>query len=126
MTQPTVGFGLANPTPFSASERARSMKRMSCSFTSLDHEVPFRFRVEGNQVVDLLAGANETNRQSEFARNGHYDAAFGSAVQFRQDDSGNANDAGELPSLGEPILSGRRVEHEQHVMWCTWNHLGRS
>ena len=36
------------------------------------------FGVEGHQVVDLLAGADKTNRQAKFASDCHDDAACAS------------------------------------------------
>src|SRR5258707_3948333 len=40
------------------------------------------FRVERNHVVDLFAGADETNGQSEFARNCHYNSTLDVSIQL--------------------------------------------
>src|SRR5215831_1354899 len=54
-----------------------------------------RFGVEGNQIVDLLAGADKANRQAQLTRNGDDDATFGRAVKFGEDDSCDADRRGE-------------------------------
>ena len=38
--------------------------------------------VEGDQVVDLFAGAYEADWEIQFVGDGDYDAAFGGAVEF--------------------------------------------
>src|SRR5579859_4058564 len=151
MTQPTVGLGLARPTPLRASSSARCMKRMSCSFIGsltsvmkeekenkfgrsrivfagaglpqawtsarqrvgksgsraaalhiirvrglIEERIGVGFGVEGNHVVDLFAGADEANGQAEFAGNGNDDAAFGGAIKFGENDSSDADRAGEF------------------------------
>src|ERR1700722_12659215 len=107
ITQPTVGFGLARPTPLRARSSAWSMKRMSCEFTYFSrifHElvkerVGVSFGVERNEIVDLFAGADETNRQAEFARNGDDDAALRGAVELGENDAGDANGRCEFAGL---------------------------
>src|SRR5271167_1143375 len=46
----------------------------------VEKRVRVSFRVEGHHVVDLLAGADKTDGQSEFARDSNHDATFGRAI----------------------------------------------
>ena len=56
--------------------------------------------VEGNEVVDLFAGADKTDGEAEFARDGDDDAAFGGAIELGENDAGDADAGGELAGLG--------------------------
>ena len=56
----------------------------------VEERVDVGFGVERNQIVDLFAGADETNGEAEFARDGDDDAAFGGAVELGEDDAGDA------------------------------------
>ena len=47
--------------------------------------------------------------------NGQDDAAFGRSVELREHDAGDVDRLGELLRLGEAVLPGRRVEHEEHL-----------
>src|SRR5258707_10595879 len=58
-----------------------------------------RFGVEGNHIVNLFAGADEADRQPEFAGNRNDDAALGRAIQFGENNSRDANSARELARL---------------------------
>src|SRR5579883_1302077 len=80
--------------------------------------------VEGDEVVDLLAGADEADRQAKFAGNGHDDAAFGGAVELGEDDAGDADGAGKFAGLGEAVLSGGGVENEKDVMRSAGDDFG--
>ena len=73
-------------------------------------------RVEWNEVVNLLAGADETNRQIQLAGDGHDDAAFRGAVELGEHDAGDTGVAPEFARLVQAVLTGGRVEHEQHVV----------
>src|SRR5438132_10255815 len=81
------------------------------------------FRVEGNHVVDLLAGADETDRQAQLARDGDNDTALGRAIEFGEDDSGDAHGGSEFARLRKTVLPGGGVENEQHVMRRAGNHF---
>src|SRR5580692_3556751 len=103
--QPTMGLGLARPMPLRASSSACSMKRVACaSIVYLEELVEKRvrvgFRVEGNHIVDLLARADKTNGQSEFAGDCHNDAAFGRAIELGENDAGNGDGRRKLAGLG--------------------------
>src|SRR5579885_2933506 len=72
--------------------------------------------VEGDEVVDLLAGADEADGEAEFAGDGDDDAALGGAIELGEDDAGDANGAGKFAGLGEAVLSGGGVEDEKDVV----------
>jgi len=57
-----------------------------CVHGSVEEGIGVGFRVEGNHVVDLLARANEADRQAQFARDRDNDAALGRAIELREDD----------------------------------------
>ena len=61
-----------------------------CVHGSVEKRIRVGFGVEGNHVVNLFAGADEANRQAQFARDGDDDAALGGAVELGEDDAGDA------------------------------------
>jgi len=79
--------------------------------------------VEGDEVVDLFAGADEADGQAEFAGDGDDDAAFGGAVELGEDDAGHADGRGELASLSETVLAGSGVHHQEDVVGSARNHF---
>src|SRR5579863_9393153 len=112
-----MGFGWARATLWVASRRARSIHDSSASrLGSVEERVDIGLRVERNEVVNLFAGANETNRQVQFARDGDDDAALRGAIEFRQHDSSHAGVAPEFARLVEAVLAGGRVENQKNIM----------
>src|ERR1700735_1466727 len=116
-TAPTIGFGCASATPRRAKSRAR------CMYTSWDapvalveEGVDIGLGVEGNEVVDFFAGADETDGKIQFAGDGHDDAAFGGAVELGQDDAGDAGVAPEFAGLIEAVLPGSCVENQENIV----------
>src|SRR5271157_537313 len=99
MTQPTVGFGEASPTPCRAKPSAWVIQCSSaCSAEaveglSTEQGLHKRIAVEGQQVVDLLAYPDVADRQPELASYGDGNAALGRSVEFGEDD---ASDPGGL------------------------------
>src|SRR5271165_3113671 len=81
------------------------------------------FGVEGDHVVDFFAGADKTDRQFQFAGNGHDDAALGGAVELGEDDSGDADGASEFAGLRQAVLPGGGVQHQQHLVRSAGNYL---
>src|SRR5579864_5597266 len=77
--------------------------------------------VEGDEVVDLLAGAYETDGEIQFVGDGDYDAAFGGAVEFSEDDTRDSGVAPEFTGLIEAILAGGGVEYEEHIVRRAWD-----
>jgi len=64
------------------------MKWVSWEFTvSVEKRVGVGLGVEGDEVVDLLASAYETDRQAQFARDSYDDAALRGAIQLGQDNA---------------------------------------
>ena len=58
----------------------------------VEEGVDIGLRVEGHQVVDLFAGADEADRQIQFARDGDDDAALRGAVELGEHDAGDARE----------------------------------
>src|SRR5580692_1031371 len=90
----------------------------------VEQRVGVGLSVEGNEVVDLFAGADETNGQAKFARDGNDDAAFGGAIELGENDAGDTDAGGELASLGQTVLSRGGVENEQDVVRRAGNNFG--
>ena len=82
----------------------------------VEERVDIGLRVEGDEVVDFFAGADEAYGEIEFAGDGDDDAAFGGAVELGQHDSGDASVAPEFAGLVEAILACGRVENEQDIV----------
>ena len=78
----------------------------------VEQRVGVSLSVERNEIVDLFAGPDETDGEAEFAGDGDDDAAFGSAIELGENNSGDADAGGELAGLGESVLSGGGVENE--------------
>src|SRR5439155_16784518 len=68
---------------------------------------------EGTQVVDALPHPDEPEWHRAGSRNGCNHAALGGAVELRQDEPAQSQRGVEGRHLGERVLSGVRVEHEQ-------------
>ena len=66
--------------------------------------------IERRQVTDFFAGADKANGNSEFVGYGEGDAAFGGAIQLRQDDTGDADGGRESLGLREAVLAGGRID----------------
>src|SRR5579862_557254 len=72
--------------------------------------------VEGDEVVDLFTGADETDWEIQFVGDGDDDAALGGAVEFGEHDSCDAGVAPEFAGLVQAVLAGGGVEDEEHVV----------
>src|SRR5258708_21397359 len=100
MPQPTVGFGLASPTPLRARSSACSMKWVSWEFTvSVEKRVGVGLGVERDEVVDLFAGAYEADWQAYFAPDGYDDATPRGAIPLGQDHARHADSGSRLARL---------------------------
>ena len=66
--------------------------------------------------LDALADADDLHRQAELRLDREHDAALGGAVELGEHDAGHVDRVGELLGLHEPVLPGRRVDHEQHFL----------
>jgi len=100
------GIGAGEAGAF-AGQRQRVLHETDvvCVHDLVEKRVGVGFRVEGNHVVDLLAGANEADGQAQFARDGDNDAALGRAIEFRENDSGDANRGSEFARLSKTVLA---------------------
>ena len=86
----------------------------NCSvFLFLKQRLRELFRVEGLQVVRLLAEADEFDGQAEFLLDGHDHAAFARAVEPGHDEAGERDGLVEFARLVERVHAGAAVEHEQ-------------
>jgi hypothetical protein len=56
--------------------------------------------VEGDDVFEFFTGAGVDDREFQLRGNGENDTAFGGAVEFREDDAGDAGGFREEPGLG--------------------------
>ena len=68
-----------------------------------------RFRVKRHKVVGRFAGSHEAHWQAQFAHDGHYDSAFGRAVEFGEHDAAHGRRGLELARLGEGVLASAFV-----------------
>ena len=91
---------------------------------SVEERVDVGLGIERDQVVDFFAGADEANRQIQFAGNGYHDAALGGSVEFGEHDARDSRMAPEFAGLIQAILSGGRVEYQQHIVRRAGNYLG--
>src|SRR5690349_11193630 len=100
MTQPTIGPGLTRPRPLRASSSARAMNSRSesvqtigvsvrvdaveCTSASLvaKKTVHVLFRVEHDEIINLLSDARIANGQAEFLCDRHCNSAFCGAIEF--------------------------------------------
>ena len=91
-----------------------------CAFAGLESILKDGFdilaRVEGQEILNLFADADELNRQAEFAGDGDDDATLGGAVELGENNAGRAGALGELARLLEAVLPGRGVNNQQHLM----------
>ena len=69
--------------------------------------------IEGLQVVQSLAHADEFDGQLQFVFDGKHHAAPGGAVQLGQHDAGQFRHLHEFPRLIDRILPGGGVQHQQ-------------
>src|SRR5690349_23987837 len=116
-TAPTIGLGLARPSPLAANSKARARKSPSRACAMADSAPPAAdfisavsrdiarsvkkrvdedLRIEGHEIVGGLAGADEAHRQAQFAHDGDDDAAARGAVQLGEHDAGDAGGVGEF------------------------------
>ena len=71
------------------------------------------FGVEGLQIVQLLAEADEFDGQPEFLLDRHHHAAFARAVELGHDEAGERDGFVEFARLVQRIHAGAAVEYEQ-------------
>src|SRR5215472_6027995 len=91
---------------------------------SVEERIGVGFGVERHKIIDLFAGTNKPDRQAEFARYSHDNAAFGRAIELGENDPRDANRRSEFTRLRQAVLPSGRVKDEQHVMRRTGNHFG--
>src|SRR4051812_24844554 len=85
-----------------------------------------KFRgVEQGDIGSTLACPDETNGNMELVTNREDDAALRGPIEFCEEDRRDAHGRGKRLCLGEPILSGRGVEHEQDFMGSSWVEFAR-
>src|SRR3954447_4344086 len=72
--------------------------------------------IEGPQVVQLLADADELDRQPELVRDRDGNAALRGAVELRQRHTRDFDGLAEEARLLETVLAGGRVDHEQGLV----------
>src|SRR5918995_4684657 len=72
-------------------------------------------RREAREVADGLALADELDRQARLLLHGDHEAALRRAVELREHETGDAAVLDERLRLCQPVLPGRRVEHEEHL-----------
>ena len=58
--------------------------------------------------------------------NGNHDAALGRSIKFGKDNTGEFDRFGELLGLDQTVLSGRRIDHEEHFGDRTCSFVGHS
>ena len=73
-------------------------------------------RLEGLQVFQLLAHADEVNGDGFFARDGAQHAALGGAVELGHDQAGELRRLVEGLDLRQRVLPGVAVDHQQHLV----------
>src|SRR5438874_200634 len=75
-----------------------------------------RVRVEGFQIVERFADADEFHRQAQLLLDAENRSALGGAVELGQDDAGALDRLGELLGLDDGVLAGRCIQDEQDFM----------
>ena len=90
----------------------------------IEERVDVGLGIEWDQVVDFFAGADEADRQVQFAGDGYDDAAFGGTIEFGEHDAGDSGVAPEFAGLVEAVLPSGGVEYEQHIVRRTGNYFG--
>ena len=76
-----------------------------------DERLDVFLRVERLEIVDALAEADVLHRHAQLLRDGNADAAFGRAVELRQDNARQTRRLTEDLRLLQSVLPRRRVEH---------------
>ena len=71
--------------------------------------------IEGLQIVQPLAHADEFHRQLEFVFDGEHHAAPGGAVELGQHDAGQLRHLHEFLGLVDGVLAGGGVQHQQDL-----------
>src|SRR5258707_87510 len=96
-----------------ACQRKRVLQEANVVFVHglVEEGINVGFGVEGNEVVNLFAGADEANRQAKLARNRDDDAAFRRAVELCQNNSGDADGGSKFARLGKAVLACGCVHH---------------
>src|SRR5487761_1979793 len=72
--------------------------------------------IEWRQIADTLACPNEFDRQTQLRGNRKDNPATGRTIQLRQNNATDPSILYKLLRLSKPILPGRRVERQQHLM----------
>src|SRR6266542_1059185 len=72
--------------------------------------------VEGTQVLDLFADADEAHRHLQFVTDAEDDAALGGAVELGEDDTSDVHGLLEAGGLGDGVLAVGGVEHQEHLV----------
>src|SRR5271163_1613402 len=103
ITAPTRGLGCASAMPSRASRVASDSQKLFSRSGLIEERVGISLRVEGDEIVHLLAGADEADGEIELARDGHDDAAFGRAVELGEHDAGDARVAPEFARLIQAV-----------------------
>src|SRR5215211_2620377 len=105
-------------TPWSLSGRLRIRNPAGDSCGLLIQEgINEDLRVKRCKIICTFAEADELDRNTQLALHLDHDAAFGRAVQFGEHDAGHIDHLGKDPSLGEPVLPGRGIQHEEHLTY---------
>src|SRR5579885_2205128 len=72
--------------------------------------------VEWLEILDLLAGSQEIDRNLELANDRKDRTTLRRAVDLRQDQAGHPGRLLELPSLDQSVLAGRRIQDQQGLL----------
>src|SRR5207245_8215091 len=101
-----------------AGKRQRMLHEANGVFVhgSVEEGIGVRFSVERHHVVDLLAGADEAYGQAQLARDGNDDAAFGRAIEFGKNDSGDSHGGSDFARLRMAVLPSGGVENAEKIL----------
>ena len=69
---------------------------------------------KGLKIVNALADPDGMHRQPVLGGDGDQDAAAGGAVELGHDEAGDAGALAEDVDLGERVLAGGGIEHQEH------------
>src|SRR5215218_8891113 len=72
--------------------------------------------VERAQVLELLADADQLDRDAQLACDRERDAALRGAVELRQHDAGDVDRLGEQLRLAQAVLTSGRVDREEDLV----------
>lgn len=107
----------ASKCPVQGVTAAQAVAPFSTSTLQQLHQViDVSLAIEQREVVDLFAGADEAGGKAELILNGYDNAAFAAAVEFGDNEAGQADGLLEFARLRERVAAGCRIDHQERFV----------